>query len=78
MWHYNTFVTPQVFQFIGPSIDGRSHACLLTNSYYVRVLCELSLLKKSQALQKDGNYILMQQPTFSLSSIPPFSLIISC
>jgi hypothetical protein len=25
MWHYNTFVTPQVFQFIGPSNDGRRH-----------------------------------------------------
>jgi hypothetical protein len=25
MWHYNTFVTPQVFQFIGPSNDGQRH-----------------------------------------------------
>jgi hypothetical protein len=25
MWHYNSFVTPQVFQFIGPSNDGRRH-----------------------------------------------------
>jgi hypothetical protein len=24
-WHFNTFVTPQVFQFIGPSNDGRRH-----------------------------------------------------
>jgi hypothetical protein len=25
IWHYSTFVRPQVFQFIGPSNDGRRH-----------------------------------------------------
>jgi hypothetical protein len=49
MWHYNTFVTPQVFQFIGPSNDGRRHG----RGTYLFILYDKTNAKKNNEKKYD-------------------------
>jgi hypothetical protein len=67
--HYNTFVTPQVFQFIGPSNDGRRH---------VRgtCTCSFSLLFLFPSIFLAFSLLFLIPSLYSLS-LYPFSLFFS-